>query len=158
MGNSTFSGPVRSLNGFIDLEGGTEKQAVTQDSNGDLYGFNGDPVVIGGGPSGLLVNNTATGTVTIDLSLYSAAQLTVTGNTTIAFSNLPAVNEQVKFTLTVIDGSAFTFTHPVGTRWGGSGVVGSAPSLQASGADKIVYDIYNNGAVVYDGAYIGRYA
>jgi hypothetical protein len=111
-----------------------------------------------GAVSGLLVNATATGTVTIDLNTYSAAVLTITGNTTIAFSNLPASGFQKKFTLTVINGSAFTFTHPVGTRWGGSGVVGSAPTLQASGTDKLTYDIYNSGSVVYDGAYVGRYA
>ena len=108
--------------------------------------------------SGLLVNNTATGTVTIDLSLYSAAQLTITGNTTLAFSNLPAANQQKKCGLTIINGGAFTVTYPVGTRWGGSGVVGSAPALQASGTDKLQFDIYNNGAVVYDAAYVGRYA
>jgi hypothetical protein len=116
--------------------------------------------ILGGGGvvSGLLVNASASGTVTIDLAQYSAAELTVTGNLTIAFSSLPAINTQNKFTLTIINGGAFTVTHPVGTRWGGSGVVGSAPTLQATGTDKIVYDIYNDGAVVYDGAYIGRYA
>lgn len=112
----------------------------------------------GGAITGLLVNASASGTVTIDLALYSAAELTVTGNLTIAFSNLPAINTQNKFLLTIVNGGAFTVTHPVGTRWGGSGVVGSAPTLQAAGTDKIVYDIYNDGSVVYDGAYIGRYA
>lgn len=108
--------------------------------------------------SGLLVNNTSTGAVAIDLSLYSAAQLTITGNTTLSFTNLPAADEQKKCGLTIINGGAFTVTYPVGTRWGGSGVVGSAPALQASGTDKVQFDIYNNGAVVYDAAYVGRFA
>lgn len=130
-------------------------------SNGTVETFNLSEANGGGGGgsvSGLLINNTATGTVTIDLSVYSAAQLTLTGNTTIAFSNLPASGEQVKFTLNLINGAAFTPTFPVGIIWGGSGAVGSVPTFQASGRDKLVIDIYNNGAVVYEGAYVGRYA
>ncbi len=128
-------------------------------SDGSVESFNLSEANDGsGGASGLLVNAAATGTVTIDLALYSAAQLTVTGNITIAFTNLPAVNEQKKFNLTLITGGSATFTPPVGTRWGGAGVVGSAPTLQVTGTDKIAYDIYNNGSVVYDAAYVGRFA
>lgn len=112
----------------------------------------------GSSVSGLLVNNAATGAVAIDLGLYSAAQLTITGNTTLSFTNLPAGNEQKKCTLNLINGGSFTVTYPAGTRFGGSGVVGSAPTLQAAGTDKLQFDIYNNGAVVYDAAYVGRYA
>ena len=106
----------------------------------------------------LLVNASATGTITIDLLLYSSAIITVTGNTTIAFSNLPASSKQKKFTLTIVNGGSATVTYPAGTRWGGSGVVGSAPTLQVTGTDKVQFDIYNNGSVVYDAAYVGRFA
>ena len=107
---------------------------------------------------GLYVNAAATGTVVIDLALYSSALLTVTGNLTIAFANLPTSGNETRFILTTINGGAFTFTPPVGTRWGGAGVVGSAPALQVSGTDKMTFGICSNGSVVYDGAYSGRFA
>ena len=109
-------------------------------------------------PTGLYVNAAATGTLVIDLALYTGALLTITGNTTITIANLPDVDNETRFILTTIDGGAFTVTHPVGIRWGGAGVVGTAPTLQISGTDKMVYDIYNNGSVVYDGSYTGRFA
>lgn len=99
------------------------------------------------------------GAVTINLASGSNIALTITGNTTLTFTGLPASGNAQRAILTITNGGAGTITWPAGTRWVGAGIVGSAPSLQASGTEKIAIDITNfAGTVAYDASYIGRVA
>lgn len=61
-----------------------------------------------------LTNTAATGTVTLDLSLYNVFDLTLTGNTTLVFSNVPALSgETYAFLVIIRQGTtAFTLTLP----------------------------------------------
>lgn len=52
------------------------------------------------------VNSAATGTVTLDLSLYSIFDLTLTGNTTLALSNFPTLSgESLTFVIRLTCGA-----------------------------------------------------
>lgn len=63
-----------------------------------------------------LTNTAATGTVTLDLSLYNVFDLTLTGNTTLAFSNAPALSGEIYLVVvTVRQGTtAYTLAQPSG--------------------------------------------
>lgn len=99
------------------------------------------------------------GAFSIDLSLGPNVSFTSTGAITPTFTNTPALNTAQRCVLTITNGGAGVVTWPAGTRWMGPGVVGSAPSLAASGTEKVVIDIINNaGALSYDASYLGRVA
>ena len=107
---------------------------------------------------GLRQSVTGSGATVIDLSLGPNIKLTVAAATTLSFTNTPVNGYAQRVVLNVINGGAFVLTWPT-TRWAGSGgVVGSAPTLQAAGEDKVVLDISNTGGIIYDGSYIGRVA
>lgn len=62
----------------------------------------------------------ATGSVNLDLSVATIFQLTLTGNTTITFSNVPAPapNQAYQFTVRLISGAVkYTITWPSGLTW-----------------------------------------
>lgn len=62
----------------------------------------------------------ATGSVNLDLSLGTIYQLTLTGNTTITFSNVPvpAPNQAYSFVVRLITGATkYTITWPSGFTW-----------------------------------------
>lgn len=84
--------------------------------------------------------------------------LTIAGPTTLSFTNLPTYNTSLRVTLVITNGGS-SVTWPAGSRWAGPGVVGSAPTLAATGVDKVVMEINNiAGTIYYDAAYIGRVA
>ena len=75
----------------------------------------------------------ATGSVNLNLSVATIFQLTLTGNTTITFSNVPAPapNQAYKFTVRLISGAVkYTITWPSGFTWLniGSGSTGDTPA------------------------------
>lgn len=65
----------------------------------------------------LYVNNAATGTVTCNLATATVFDITLTGNTTIAFSNIPVpVNQSFSWTVRVKqDATPRTLTFPTAT-------------------------------------------
>ncbi|MFK3971125.1 hypothetical protein ACI2KS_10400 [Pseudomonas sp. NPDC087358] len=85
------------------------------------------------------VNAAATGTATLDLSVSSVFDLTLTGNTALAFSNIPALtNEIYTVVVTVRQGTtAFTLTQPSGVT-----VIKSA-AIDTPGASKQKDYIYS---------------
>lgn len=98
------------------------------------------------------------GALVVDLAKGSSVLATITGATTLSFTNYSPSNKSQRVVLTLTNGGT-NITWPVSTRWVGAGSAGSAPSLAVSGVDKVVIDITNdNGSVIYDGAYIGRLA
>jgi len=76
----------------------------------------------------VFVNAAATGTVTVDLSAYTVVDLTLSGNTTLAFSNLPSLSSE---SLTIVvrltcGATAYSITWPSGITWLSSSA-GTAP-------------------------------
>lgn len=83
--------------------------------------------------------------VTFDVSAGNFQHGTVTGNTgTVAFSNWPASGRAAFITLELTNGGAFTFTWPGAVIWDG----GSAPTLQTSGVDVLVFYSRNGGTTI----------
>lgn len=112
-----------------------------------------------GGASAFQALGTVSGGVAVDLASGANVALTIGGATSLTFSGLPASNTAQRVVLTITNGGAGVITWPAGTRWMGAGVVGSAPTLVASGTEKVAIDIVNNGGTVtYDAAYLGRVA
>jgi hypothetical protein len=75
------------------------------------------------------VHTGVTGTRTLDFSMANVHDLTLSGNTTIAFSNLPLSNEAY-FSITLVirqPSTARTVTWPANFKW-----VGGAPSMAAN--------------------------
>src|SRR5437879_1179267 len=70
---------------------------------------------------------------TCDLSLARVFVFTVSQATTLAFSNPPSSGFAAFVDLLVTNGSAFVLTFPAAVTW----LQGVAPSLQASGVDRI---------------------
>jgi hypothetical protein len=88
-----------------------------------------------------VTNATATGTVTLDCSLGSIFDITLTGNATLAFSNVPTPSGETYTVLVrVRQGStAYTLTQPTGTTPITSG--GTTPATPA--ASKLAEYIYS---------------
>lgn len=126
------------------------------------YVVGASPSAGGGGGSGSGVAQSlgnVSGAVAINLANGSNVALTVTGNITFSFTGTPSTGTAQRVILTITNGGAGTNTWPAGTRWAGAGIVGSAPSLAASGTEKIAIDITNfAGSLAYDASYIGRVA
>lgn len=76
-----------------------------------------------------------TGTATIDMSAANVATATVTGNVTVSFTNPPTSGEEGYLELEITNGGAFTVTWPSAVAWDG----GTAPTLQTSGVDLVVF-------------------
>lgn len=77
------------------------------------------------------VNATATGTVTLNLSTATYFDLTLTGNTTLAFSNVPTPTNQI-FSWVVkvtMGGTLRTWTFPTVTWYTTGGVAPTAPAV-----------------------------
>jgi hypothetical protein len=88
----------------------------------------------------LVVNATATGSITLDLNAATVFDLTLTGNTSINFSNLPTPTNQI-FSWVVkvtMGGTLRTLTWPT-TTWYTSG--GTEPAAPAVG--KVVEYIFS---------------
>lgn len=85
------------------------------------------------------------GTRTIDLNNGRVITLTSTGNTTIAFSNVPASGQVCVVTLKITNGGAYTLAFPSGTRFPGATVF----EWTASGTDEISL-ITTNGGTNWD--------
>lgn len=98
-----------------------------------------------------VTNATATGTVTLDLALGSTFDLTLTGNTTLVLSNVPALSgETLNIFISVTQGAtAYSLTWFSGISWITAG--GIAPSAPA--ANKIIEYVITTKA---PGAYKGR--
>jgi hypothetical protein len=77
------------------------------------------------------VNATATGTVTMNLSTATYFDLTLTGNTTLAFSNVPTpVNQIFSWVVKVtMGGTLRTWTFPTVTWYTAGGVAPTAPAV-----------------------------
>lgn len=126
-------------------------------------GIGGDGSGLGGSGSVAVQQFQSLGNVSgataINLSSGPNVAMTVTGATTLSFGGLPANNTAQRVVLTITNGGAGAITWPAGTRWMGAGIVGSAPTLVATGVEKIAIDITNNGGTItYDAAYLGRVA
>ena len=87
------------------------------------------------------INATATGTVTLNLSTADVFDLTLSGNTTVALSNIPTLsNETFAFVVRVSQGgTAYTLTWFSGITWLTTG--GTAPA--APSASKSVEYIFS---------------
>lgn len=95
----------------------------------------------------LTVNSAATGTVTLNLATASVFDITLTGNTTIAFSNIPApTNQSFSWVLRVTCGATgYSITWPAVT-WLTTG--DTAPPAPLAG--KVVEYVFStqNGTLV----------
>jgi hypothetical protein len=66
----------------------------------------------------LLTNATATGTVTLDLSVQDVFDLTLSGSTTLAFSNVPTTGKAVSCTVLIRQGgTAYSLTFPASVKF-----------------------------------------
>lgn len=83
------------------------------------------------------------GTTTLDLNQTTGARVfvfTVSGASTLAFSNVPSASFDVKVTLLITNGGAFALTFPASVLW----LTGLAPTLKPSGYD--IVDLETNNA------------
>ncbi|MGE0717202.1 MAG: hypothetical protein AB7P02_17290 [Alphaproteobacteria bacterium] len=72
------------------------------------------------------------GATAINLLEGLTQSLTITGNTTLSFTNVPSGSTRATgITLFITNGGAYTITWPASTKWAG----GSAPSFSSSGLD-----------------------
>jgi hypothetical protein len=81
------------------------------------------------------VTTISTASPTMDLSASDTFTLTVTGTTSLAFSNAPASGRAKYIVLEIVNGGSATVNWPTNTRWPG----GTAPSLTTSGTDVVVF-------------------
>lgn len=83
----------------------------------------------------------ATGTVTLDCSLYSVFDLTLSGNTTLAFSNVPVLSgENFAVAVKVRQGTtAYTLTQPSGV----TPITSGSVNPQTPGASKRADYVYS---------------
>jgi len=89
---------------------------------------------------------TMTGTETISLANGDVQYGTVTGNiTTLSFTNWAASGKAEFLTLELTNGGAFTISWPAAVKWHG----GSAPTLQTSGVDVLVFYTRDNGTTIH---------
>lgn len=116
MARTTFSGPVQSLNGFIDA--------------------NGDP--IGGGATAPVTVPGGGAATNIDFSTGTQFATTLSTNTTFSFSNFPAGSSlTITITQDALGGKTATFT--------GVKFPGGFPGLSLPGNSIDVVSVYNDG-------------
>lgn len=88
-------------------------------------------------------NGSATGTATIDWSLGNVQYITLTGNTTLTFTNPQSDMRVILFVA-----GAFTPTFPGTVRWSG----GTTPAATATSGHKDIYAfVYSGKENLYDG-------
>ena len=95
-----------------------------------------------------VTNAACTGTVTLDLSLGTVFDLTLTGNTTLALSNVPTLtNETLNIVISVTQGGvAYSLTWFGGISW----ITLSGIAVSAPAANKVIeYVITSSSAGVY---------
>lgn len=73
------------------------------------------------------------GTTTLDCALARVFVFTVSGASTLAFSNVPSATFAVNVQLVITNGGAFVLSFPASVTWLG----GVAPTLKASGVDVV---------------------
>jgi hypothetical protein len=73
------------------------------------------------------------GTTTCDCSVANEFLLTVSGASTLAFSNVPSASFAKRIRLLITNGSAFVLTFPASVTWIG----GIKPTFKASGVDEV---------------------
>ena len=92
------------------------------------------------------IGSTGGGTQDIDLTLGNVVTLTVdTSANTFTFSNPTASDEGCGFTLYITNGGSQTVNWPASVDWPS----GTAPTLTASGVDKIVFETVDGGVIWY---------
>lgn len=101
--------------------------------------------------AGVFEKSVAMGANDIDLSLGTEFTKTISGNTTLTVSNVPAAGTAASFVLVLTNGGSATITWFSGVKWPG----GSAPALTASGRDRIGF-ITNDGGTTWDAMLMGR--
>ena len=89
-------------------------------------------------------HGTTSGTVTLNLSNANFHFVTANGNITFAFSNWPSSGKVEHVELEITDGGAHSISWPASVKWDG----GSAPSLQTSGVDTIVFYSRDGGTTI----------
>lgn len=122
-------------------------------------GWTVQPIAPAGGLSSISQNlGDVSGPLVIDLSKGWDIKMRIIGAiTSMTFTNGPSTGNAARAAFQITNGGAFSITWPAGIRWNGAGVVGSAPTLQASGVENVVVNISNPaGSVLIGGAYIGR--
>jgi hypothetical protein len=74
------------------------------------------------------------GGVAINLAVAQMFTLTVNGNLTLSFTNVPSGSVTSGVSLLITNPGAYTITWPTGTQWNG----GAPPTFTASGKDRVV--------------------
>jgi hypothetical protein len=89
----------------------------------------------------LSTNNAATGAVALDLSLANNFEITLTGATTLSFTNPAPAGQVCSLTLFINqNGTAFAVTWPASVQWAG----GTAPDLSAINKSSILTFVTKN--------------
>jgi len=84
------------------------------------------------------------GTTTCDLNQTTGARVfvfTVSGASTLAFSNVPSASFDCRVSLIIVNGSAFVLTFPASVTW----LSGIAPTFKASGTDIVDLETKDGG-------------
>src|SRR6266550_6610542 len=84
------------------------------------------------------------GTTTLDLNQTTGGRVfkfTVSGASTLAFSNVPSSSFDARITLWITNGSAFVLSFPASVNW----TAGIAPTLKASGVDLVDLETNDGG-------------
>lgn len=87
----------------------------------------------------------------INLILGNAFTSTISGATTLMVSNVPSSNTLASFILDLTNGGSSTVTWWSNLKW----VLGTAPTLTASGRDSLGFYTYDNGST-WTGVVIGK--
>lgn len=95
--------------------------------------------------AGVYGNAVAMAAGAIDVSAGTVFTKTITANTTISFSNVPAAPATACVTLILTNGGSKTVTWPSSVKWSG----GTAPNLTASGVDVLTFLTVNGGTTWY---------
>ena len=111
---------------------------VTTDTNQTITGVK----TFGAGVYGNVV---ALSAGAIDVSAGTVFTKTITANTTISFSNVPAAPATACVTLILTNGGAYTVTWPSSVKWSD----GTAPDLTASGVDVLTFLTIDGGTTWY---------
>lgn len=89
----------------------------------------------------VLAVSTALAALNIDLQAGEYFTKTITGNSTLTVSNVPASGTVASFILNLTNGGAYTVTWWSGVKW----AAGAAPTLTASGRDVLGFFTYDGG-------------
>src|SRR5437879_10101803 len=88
------------------------------------------------------------GTTTLDLNQTTGARVfvfTVSGASTLAFSNVPAATFYAAIILKILNGGAFALTFPASVKWLSTGTPNAAPALLTSGTDWVLLETLDAG-------------